>query len=260
MATSNTPRASKAQQREAARLEAQRLREEQAKREKRNRTILIGAVVGVIAVVALAVVYIVGQGSRSPLETVDSPNGATASGGIVVGVDGVGAATEGAPEVAVYSDFMCPFCALFESTNGAMLEELREAGEATIVYHPVAYLDNASNGTNYSTRSAQALAVVADAAPEQFVAFNQALFANQPGEGTSGLSDDEIAAIAVGVGVPQDVADTFTDGRFTDWVTAASDQATRDLPRPATPTILIDGEVYDADWRDTEALRSAITG
>ncbi|HWS58252.1 MAG TPA: thioredoxin domain-containing protein, partial [Actinotalea sp.] len=145
-------------------------------------------------------------------------------------------------------------------TNGAMLDELAAAGEATIVYHQVAFLDRFSNGTNYSTRAAQASAVVADAAPEQFTAFTAALFAGQPAENTDGLSDDEIAAIAVSVGVPQAVADTFVDGTFTDWVEAATNQATEDLERPATPTILINGEVWEGDWRDTEALRAAIVG
>lgn len=258
MATSNKPRATKAERRDAAREEARLLREAQAKREKRNRLILIGALVAVVALIAVAVTVIVGQGGQSAIEDVESPNGANEAGGIVVGVDGVGSTTPGAPDVQVYSDYMCPFCGLFETTNGAMLEELRTGGQATVVYHPVAYLDNFSNGTDYSTRAAQAAAVVADAAPDQFVAFNAALFANQPAENTTGLSDEQIEQIALDVGVPQDVVDTISDGRFTEWVGAASDQATRDLPRPATPTILIDGEVFEGDWRDTEALRAEI--
>lgn len=260
MPTSNTPRPTKAERREAAREEARRLREEQAKREKRNRIILIGTLVGVLALIVVAAVVIIGQSQKSALEDVASPAGANASGGIVVGAGGVGSANDGAPTVQVYSDFMCPFCGQFELTNGAMLEELAADGEATVAYHPVAFLDRFSNGTNYSTRAAQAVAVVADQAPEQFTAFYRALFESQPAENTEGLSDDEIAAIAVASGVPQEVADTFVDGTFTAWVEAASNQATQDLEQPATPTIIIDGEVYRDDWRDTEALRVAIVG
>jgi protein-disulfide isomerase len=260
MPTSNIPRPTKAERREAARAEARALREAQARREKRNRLILVGSLVAVIALIAVAVAVIIGQGSRSALDGVAAPAGANDAGGIVVGAEGVGAASEGAPEVAVYSDFMCPFCGQFELTNGPMLEELRTGGEATVVYHPVAFLDRFSNGTNFSTRAAEATAVVADAAPEQFTAFYAALFENQPAENTDGLSDEQMAEIAVGVGVPEDIAATFSGDRFDAWVTAASDQATRDLPRPATPTILIDGTVFEGDWTDPENLRAEITG
>ncbi len=259
MATSNTPRPTKAERREAAREEARRLREEQAKREKRNRIILIGTIVAVLALIAVAAVVIIGQSQKSALDDVASPAGANESGGIVVGAEGVGSANDGAPTVQVYADFMCPYCGQFELTNGVMLEDLADAGQATVVYHPLAILDRFSNGTNYSTRAAQAAAVVADQAPEQFTAFYRALFENQPAENTDGLSDEEIASIAVGVGVPQAVADTFTEGVFNDWVAAATSQASDDGVT-GTPTILIDGEAFTGDWRNTDDLRAAIVG
>lgn len=256
MASSSTSRAD----RKAAGERARAAREEQARRERRTRLTFVGVAVALVAVVAVTVAVIMGQASRSLLDGVDGPAAADDSGGIVVGQDGVGAPTDGAPTVAVYADFMCPFCGQFESANGPVLDELRRAGEATVVYHPVAYLDGLSQGTMYSTRSAQAAAVVAQDSPEHFVPFWEELFANQPAENTPGLSDGEIAELARGVGVPQEVVDTFTDGRFTEWVKAASDQATRDLPRPATPTILIEGDVWSGDWRDPDTLRSAVLG
>lgn len=258
MASTSEPRPTKAERREAARQQARALREAQAKREKRNKIILISGIVAVVTIIGISVAFILGQAGRSELAGAEAPAGADASGGIVVGAGGVGQSTPGAPEVRVYSDFMCPFCGLFEATNGPMLDELRVAGDVTVVYHPVAFLDRFSNGTQYSTRSAQATAVVADAAPEAFTDFWLALFANQPAEDTPGLSDDEIAALAVVAGVPQDVADTFVDGRFTDWVASASNQAATDLPRPATPSILINGVLFEGDWQSTETLRQAI--
>ncbi len=258
MSSTSDPRPTKAERRDAARQQARALREAQVKREKRNKMILIVSIIVVVTIIGVSVAFILGQAGRSGVAGADAPAGADASGGIVVGAGGVGEPTPGAPEVRVYSDFMCPFCGLFETTNGAMLEELRLAGEATVVYHPVAFLDRFSNGTKYSTRSAQAAAVVADSAPEHFTEFWLALFANQPAEDTPGLSDDEISALAVGVGVPQEVADTFVDGRFDGWVESATNQATEDLPRPATPTILINGTLFGGDWQKTETLRQAI--
>ena len=248
---------SKAARREAARQEAKALQEAQAKRDRRNRTIVVVAIVAALALIAVTVAVIVGQSSRSLLEDVERPDGSDLSGGIVAGAEGVGEPNEGAPVVRVYSDFLCSFCAAFEGLNGPVLDELREAGSATVVYHPVGYLNSSSNG-EYSTRAAQAMAVVADEAQEQFTAFWAALFAVQPASTSIGLSDSEIASVALGVGVPAEVVDTFPDGRFTEWVSAASDQATRDLPRPATPTIIVDGVLFDGDWRDPETLRTAV--
>lgn len=260
MAPSNTPRPTNAERRATAREQARQMREAQAKKEKRNRQILVVVLVVVMAVVAVAVTVIIGQAGRSQLDSVTSPAGADDAGGIVVGADGVGVANADAPVVRIYSDFMCPFCAQFEIVNGPVFDEVRLDGDATVVYHPVAFLNRFSMGTLYSTRSAQAVAAVAEDAPEQFVEFWNALFLAQPAENTPGLSDEQIAQIAVGVGVPQEVADTFTEGRFNDWVDAASEQATRDLPRPATPTVVIEGEVWEGDWRDPENLRAAILG
>lgn len=53
--------------------------------------------------------------------------------------------------------------------------------------------------------------------PDKVWDFHNALYVNQPREGTEGLSDVQIADIATGVGVPADVADTFTEGTYRDW-------------------------------------------
>ena len=278
MATS--PRATKAQRRDDARAAAERLRAEQERKTRRQRTIVIAAVVGVVAILAVLISLIVAEGNRSKLEDVAlRPQGSTLSGAIPVGPEGIAGTTEGAADdavvVSVYSDYICPFCALFELTNGPVLDELREAGEIIVEYHPVAILDRASLGSAYSTRSVTAAALVADRAPEAFVAFNSALFANQPAEGTAGLSDAEIADLARGAGVPDDVVALIesgdylgpvdatmeeTEATFVPWVVAATEQASKDLGRLATPTILLNGKALDVkyDWRQEGVLAEAI--
>ena len=263
MTPQDTPRQTKAERRDAAREQARRMREEQARRERRNRVLLIGGLVVVVALIAVAVVAIIGNSGTKSLDDVAAPAPATAEGGIPVAADGVGATNDGVPTVTIYSDYMCPICGEFESINGTTLDELAASGEATIVYHPIAILDGFSQGTQYSTRSTQAVAVVADQAPDQFLAFHQALFANQPEENTPGLSDDEIAQVALDAGVPQDVVDAFGDGTFTPWVSAVTTQAESDLvaagmDRPGTPAILIDGELWGANWTDPAALPDAV--
>jgi len=167
--------------------------------------------------------------------------------------------------VSVYVDYMCPYCGQFEQVNGPTLDQLRGDGTIVVEYHPVSILDDASLGTAYSTRAAAAAALVADQAPEAFVAFNTALFATQPAENTAGLTDAEIAALARGAGVPEAVASTIESGAylagpgsFVNWVGAATDRAAQDLGRLATPTVLIDGAPLNADWAAPGALAQAI--
>src|SRR5665647_2050584 len=117
-----------------------------------------------------------------PLSDVaDGPQGSTETGGILVGPEGVAGTVDGAAAdavvVSVYVDYMCPYCGQFEAVNGPTLDQLRGDGTIIVEYHPVSILDEASLGTAYSTRAAAAAALVADQAPEAFVAFNTALFA-----------------------------------------------------------------------------------
>lgn len=270
---------SKNERRDAAREQARVLREQQAKRDKRNKLIAIGglsaAVVTLVVVAALIIIPSLGPGiaytaddaeSITPAD-VTAPSTAQDNGAIPVGQEGVAgeAAADGDVVVSVYFDYMCPYCGMFEEANDAELAELRAAGGVTVDYHPIAFLDAQSQGAEYSTRAANAAAVVADQAPEQFAAFSSALFANQPEEGTKGLSDEEIADLAAEAGVPDAVVDRFTataDGAdwrtFAPWVVAATNQATTDLGGLSTPTVLIDGEKFTGDLYTAGPLTEAV--
>ena len=250
---SNTPRAQKAHQRDAARQKALQLRAQQEKAVKRNRIIAISGLVAAMAVLVVVVITILGQSkpvtpaldAKHPLAGVTAPTSALANGGLPVGTDGTVGSTSpsGAADVAVYYDYQCPFCANFEKANGATLDKMMAAGEITVEYHPISILDRLTQGSQYSTRSAQAVAYVADADPAHFVAFHEALFANQPAENTAGPTDPQIAALAVSVGVPQAVADQIAanGGKFTTWVAAATAQGALDGVS-GTPTVFINGK------------------
>lgn len=67
--------------------------------------------------------------------------------------------------VEIYFDYMCPACGAFEAANGDELDRLLEAGVVRVELRPLSFLDDQSNGTAYSTRAANAIATVADAAP-----------------------------------------------------------------------------------------------
>lgn len=251
---------SKEARREAARERAKQLREAQARREKRNRVLLIAGVVVFVVIVALAIYSIVASSSsKPPLDDVgDAPSGVTESGAIPVGADGAGTVNEGAPELDIYVDYLCPHCATFEEINGEDIVDLVAAGELTALVHPVSYMDRSSDYTGFSTRGAQATAVVAEKAPEQLLDFNLALFEAQgPGGGVE-LSDEQIAEAGRSIGLDDDVVATFGGENFKDWVLAASGQARNDGVT-GTPTIQLDGEDFN-DWTTPGALAKAVAG
>lgn len=260
------PRPTKAQRRDEARLQAQKLREEQARKARRSRLIAISVLVAAIAAVAIVVAIILGNQTPASVEDATGPAGATESGGLPFDADGLVALNdegeadvpEGSTVLSVYSDYLCPNCGQFEELHSELLAGLVEDGTIVYQYHLVSILDRLSNGTEYPTRAANAAATVADQDPDNFVAFHEALFANQPEENTDGLSDEEIAQIASDVGVPDDVVAQFTQATFTPWVAAETDQAAQSFDQFGTPMIVINGERWTGNWAEPGALEQAI--
>lgn len=267
--STNSPRPSKADRREAARAEALKLRDEAKRREKRNRMLAIGGLTAAVAVLVVAVILILGQEAKpiayrgsEPLDIsqVTTPSAANDKGGIPVGTDRVaGSTVEGdAVVVEVVYDYQCPHCANFEAANHADIASLLESGNVQFIFRPVSFMDYASNGKEFSTRASNAAAVVADRSPEYFLDFHGALFANQPTG--NGLTDDDIADIAREVGVPQETIDEFTttapssDERvFSRWIAAATELVSDELGL-STPTIIVDGQRFPGQGVDPNII------
>lgn len=276
--SSNSPKPSKAERRDQAREQARAMREAQRKRDQRNKFVAIGAVV--VAVLALggvggwlwmqsnqpSIAYAGDDLDTIALADTTAPSTAADNGGIPVGQDGVaGEAEDGNVVVSVYTDFMCPYCGQFEQANADALASLREEGGVTVEYHLLSFLDSQSRGADYSTRSGNAAAVVADQAPEQFAAFFSALFEDQPAEGSKGLSDSKIADLARSVDVPDDVIAQFTttDGdhdwrTFAPWLQANVNQMRTDMGSVGTPYVAIDGVQFQGDLYSTGPLTEAV--
>ena len=225
-----------------ARLAARKQAQQQVKAQERRTTIftVIGAAVVAILFGGL-VWFIIQQNQIPPLDELTLPTGGDLTGGILIGQDGTagGAVPDDATRVDVYQDFMCPFCGDFEMINGQDIEELVEAGEIALYVHPLALLDRSSQGTKFSTRSANALATVADGSPAHVLEFQRLMYVNQPAQGTEGLSDERIEEIAIEAGVPADVAATIDDGIFTKWALSATEQSSKDEVS-ATPSVKVD--------------------
>jgi protein-disulfide isomerase len=225
---------------------------------RRRRWVLIaGAVIIVGLVVAIAVVGLnSSKGDKAtPVSTAGpmvTPKGATTDGALVTGK------ADAPVTLDVYLDYMCPYCGQFERANGAEIARLVTDGTVHLKLHPLAFLDRASNGTQYSTRAANAIATTADRSPDSLLPFNNALYGNQPEEGSSGLTDAQIADVALKAGVPQSTVDAFDERIFVPWVTASTDAAFKS-GITGTPTVKINGTQFTGDLYTVGPLTQAIT-
>lgn len=257
-------RAARNERREAARQRAQRHRTQQKRRQRGTRLGLqIG--LGVVLLAAATIVTLVLVDSVKPA----GPGPSTMSqGGITLG-EGLkpvtasssaspsASATAGAGTVRItlYVDYLCPTCGAFEKANGDYIESLVDSGAATVDIHPVAILSNRSQGTKYSLRAANAAACVAEHSPNQFSAVNKALFAEQPEEGTPGLTDAQLTKVVTGVSGLQDrgaVTSCIADQDYSKWVDEQTTAVSGgDIPGstltdfPGTPLVLVNGQQYD---------------
>jgi protein-disulfide isomerase len=214
-----------------------------------------GAVIAALVIAIIAVVVNSGPPGDAadgvaPSGAVVAPANSTLTGALAVG------RADAPVTVEIYLDYMCPYCGRFEKSAGADLVSLVAAGKVKLQLHPLAFLDRMSSGTRYSTRTANAVATVADRAPTAVLAFNNALYAAQPAEGSTGLSDDQIATIAVQAGVPQEVVNGFTDRTYEPWIAAATQKAFQS-GITGTPTVKINGTVFQ-DLYTPGALKSAV--
>ncbi|MCH6471598.1 DsbA family protein [Sinomonas terrae] len=276
MSPSNQPRPTKAERTAAAREKARQIREAQQKKEKRNRLLVRwGVVVALVAVIAIiAIVVSSSMQQNAPIaNSGPSPANMNANGGITLGkgsavtaepastvnastistptaqpsqgqqanAKGVEAAPKGQPaKVVVYVDFICPVCGNFEKTYGDKLTQLRNSGQITLEYRPIAFLDQNST-TNYSSRAASAAACVANQYPDKYADFFSQLYAQQPAEGSAGLSDQQLKDIASKLGA--NISQCVDSKTYRPWVKYTTALAAS-FGVTGTPTAFVDGKQW----------------
>lgn len=197
--------------------------------------IWVSAAVVVVLVVVGVLVVVLNNQATSPGQPPQSSNIDPETGAIHVG--------DGPDVVATYIDFMCPICGQFEEAYGETLEGLVDDGSITLDIHPISILDRQSQGTEFSTRAANAMYCVAESSPDASLPFLQEMFANQPAEPSTGLTDEQIISFADTVGAT-DAAPCIEDQTYVKYVTAMT-QLTP--PDPATggigtPTVVMNDE------------------
>lgn len=269
--------------REAVREKAQRLHAQQS-RARLMRRLIIGTV-ATVAVVAIgtAVAFAVGSSMSKP---VLSPSGMTADG---VTVDSATLTTSAAAvsphasavpseatptaeptpkttesataptEIHIYVDYLSAGASEFEKANARQLAGWIKEGAVTVTYHPVALLTASSNGTKYSLRAASAAACVVTYSPEQFFDFNHEMLTDQPDIDSDGRSDEELANLAVAVGVEnaKKVRSCIEGQDFVGWAKEATARAlegplpgSKDLKLNNEALIVVGGEAYVGAFDD----------
>jgi protein-disulfide isomerase len=174
-----------------------------------------------------------------PARPLPIPTNATSEGdGVLVG--------DGPVRIDAFIDFLCPYCRQFELSADETLAELAASGQASIAYHPMNFLDEAST-TNYSTRAAAASGCASDAA--RFAEYAHTLYVHQPPEGGAGLTDTELADLGRLVGLDGPAfATCMTERPYLEWPSYVTAQAVgRGVE--ATPTVLVAGAPVRPDPR-----------
>lgn len=233
-------RATRVAEQQAATQRAAAVLAEQRKRERRRRNIVVAVVIVGVLALMLGIGYAVQTSRDTTGQVATSPAG-------VVDDFAVPRGDADAPvTVTVYEDFMCPFCGQLETASRSKLQPRIDAGDVRMEYRVVSFLDRASNGTEYSTRSMNALGVVLDTSGEEVAGrFHDLLFEHQPEEGSDGLSDERLVDLAVEAGATRaDVAQPIEQRKFEQWVVNATDAASK-AGVSSTPTVLVDGEIVE---------------
>ena len=221
----------------------------------RRRTVTIWTSVAVVAVLIIA--GLVGWGVLAGQQKSDAGKLTTPS----VAVDDGTAFTVGTGPVTVdlYEDFMCPICHAFETSTGPTIKQLIADKKVTVRYHPVAILDRASNGTNYSTRAAGAAA--AAAVDGKFSEYHDVLYANQPEENSDGLTDAKLIELGKSVGLGDSFATAVTAKTYDTWAGKVTDTFSS-RGYTGTPTIVVDNKVVQGannTLPTTEQFTQAVT-
>ena len=214
---------------------AKRIVEQQKAAERRRKVTIWTTVAVVLVLVASGLIGWTAMASQSS-------NSASKLTTPSVAVDDGTAFTIGTGTVVVdlYEDFMCPVCHEFETQSGATIKQLISTNKVTVRYHPVAILDRASNGTEYSTRAAGAAAAAAEGG--KFIEYHDVLYANQPAENSNGLTNAKLIDLGKSVGLTSAAfSDAINNKTYDAWAGKVTETfAARGYT--GTPTIVVAGK------------------
>lgn len=246
----------------ANRREQLRRQKEAAARAQRTRRI-VGIFAGLVALALVAIlVYALVSGSNTrPSTTANAPSGSpspTTPLAAQITPESVNATKDalvvaqgraGTPIVTLYLDYQCPNCRTFESQFGAMLADGAKAGDWTLQYRTMTFMDNNLQNTA-STRAALAAACAADTG--HYEAYHEQVYGHQALQevrGSEGYTDEQLrVALPAAVGITGDALTTFQacyDGRATQDFVAKVDAAAHAAGVKGTPSLAVNDKPVD---------------
>ncbi|RBP99681.1 DsbA family protein [Bifidobacterium xylocopae] len=219
----------------AAKEARERERQAELAREGRQQT-LIGVIVAVvvIALVAAGGFFYWKSHRPAPQDSPSSikqayqavqavkvkPSHANSQGGFLLSKDGLGKATEGAPTVEVYMDFMCPGCASLNRSLDPTLDRMMDAGQLNVEIYPMSFMDRLTTD-EYSARAGSAGIYILEHDSRHFFPYMAALYAKdfQPDETNyQPVSDARLKEQMLKAGVSGQVADEALKGQYKEWL------------------------------------------
>ena len=269
--STNQPRQTKAERREARRLKAKELREASARRERRNkiaRRSFVGAA-GASVVGGLGyLVYLGVDAKKKPKDKKTStkfpaPNEGLATAkanqeGIPKQVLSDASWTYGegptldtvaasAPVLDIYFDYSCSHCAQFEGLHTQEINQLLSGKKITLALHPAKILEQ-----EWTSVVMNAMGVVLDEAPAQSLSFHGAAFEilSQVIQTKSqkNMTVEGLVAAATKVNVPKEISGKFKaavdSDKYGKWV-KLGDEAFKARELEGTPTVFFKGEKVD---------------
>ena len=224
---------SRQQARERARLEAAKLQ-----RKRRLTQALVVAVVAIVAISIVAVAVYLGTAGRAERVPTANTNVTVSGASVPFKVDG-SAVQVGKDDAKVtldlWVDYSCPHCQEFEADSNDVITAKVASGELKVRYHNIQIV------TAYGTQAGSAGACVANSSPEQWWAFNAALYANHSSE-TDAYKGPELADFASQQGITdEDTLSCIRDQRYTSWITDNTSAAGQ-AGVTGTPTLFFNGE------------------
>ncbi|MER8230490.1 thioredoxin domain-containing protein [Streptomyces sp. NPDC094049] len=257
----------KAAARERLRVE----REQQAKKDRVRRQVVVGVSAVAVLAVAGGIGYAVVQSNKpsawqaaSDAKSVTAPKNTSGTNGttVVIGKDSADKTLE------LYEDSRCPICATFEQSVGAVVEKDVAEGKYKLKYVGATFLDNGAGGEG-SKNALSALGAALDVSPEAFLKYKGALYSAEfhPEENDDKFGKDSyLLKIADSVPALKGNAafkKNVEEGTFDAWAMKMS-KAFDDSGVTGTPTLKMNGKTLTVEGSQNppltaEQFQTAIT-
>ena len=207
---------------------AQQLREQQARADRRTRNIIIGLVALILVVIIGAIAAVIIQSNHKKAQ--DSQAATAAIGAfedgapIVVSHLGIGKVDESLPTLTEYFDYSCHVCAAYDVAFGEQATQDALDGKFNIKYQPV---NTVKAPYQYAATTASLIAAQKVDA-QTWGKFHNALLAyfNEAYNSGNGSvvqdlskSAKQVKTIALQVGIPEDVGNSFPENGVDDYLT-----------------------------------------